>query len=126
MSFTKETKMQTFSTTEQLMIGGRGFSITFENNYTISVQWGAMNYCNNRTFNKPYSATPFSCRDAEVMLMWDGRGVAASEFPRMLRFWREKFDEFGIATHVTPDEVGELIGAVQSELDVPIRKTETV
>ncbi len=26
---------------------GKGFHITFENGYTVSVQWGAGNYCEN-------------------------------------------------------------------------------
>lgn len=27
--------------------GGKGFHITFENGYTVSVQWGPGNYCDN-------------------------------------------------------------------------------
>ena len=39
-----------------------GFALTFDNGYTISVQWGPMNYCANRDFNtwngefKPYES----------------------------------------------------------------------
>lgn len=113
-----------FSATEQLMIGGRGFSISFKNQYSISVQWGAMNYCDNRHFNKPYSNTPFACADAEVMIAWDGRGVSSHNFPRMMKCWADKFDTSGIATHMTPDEVGELIGDVQREMDAPTLETE--
>ena len=27
---------------------GKGFHVTFENGYTVSVQWGGNNYCDNR------------------------------------------------------------------------------
>jgi hypothetical protein len=30
---------------------GKGFSMTFENGWTVSVQWGPGNYCENRDMN---------------------------------------------------------------------------
>lgn len=33
---------------------GKGFQITFENGYTVSVQWGCANYCDNK-FNRRIS-----------------------------------------------------------------------
>jgi len=29
---------------------GKGFQMKFDNGYMVSVQWGSMNYCDNRTF----------------------------------------------------------------------------
>ena len=33
--------------------GRQGFSITFNNGYTVSVQWGHGNYCSNRDAEEP-------------------------------------------------------------------------
>jgi hypothetical protein len=44
----------------------KGFSIKFKNGITASVQFGAMNYCENRHRNTPI----FPCENAEVMA-WD-------------------------------------------------------
>jgi hypothetical protein len=40
---------------------GRGFQITFDNGYTVSVQWGNGNYCTNRD-----GENGFDSRTAEV------------------------------------------------------------
>jgi hypothetical protein len=54
---------------------GRGFTVTFENGWTASVQWGAGNYCANRYgYDKPRERMD-ACesRDAEVAA-WDADG----------------------------------------------------
>jgi hypothetical protein len=55
---------------------GRGFSVTFENGWTASVQWGAGNYCANRYgHDKPAHERMVACesRNAEVAA-WDVAG----------------------------------------------------
>ena len=48
---------------------GKGFSITFKNGITASVQFGRGNYCENR--NKDLTNSDIvSCVDAEIMA-WD-------------------------------------------------------
>ncbi len=49
----------------------KGFQMTFDNGYTISVQFGLGNYCNNR--NKPTNEVICESQDAEVMV-WDSEG----------------------------------------------------
>ena len=31
---------------------GKGYSMTFPNGWTVSVQWGVMNYCTNRSMDR--------------------------------------------------------------------------
>jgi hypothetical protein len=46
-----------------------GFALTFDNGYTISVQWGPMHYCGNRDLNTPWIGgefQPYESRTAEI------------------------------------------------------------
>jgi hypothetical protein len=55
---------------------GKGFCVTFENGWTVSVQWGAGNYCDNRYgHDKPSNLRGDVCesRTAEVAA-WDADG----------------------------------------------------
>lgn len=58
---------------------GKGFQMTFENGNTISVQWGAGNYCENgRTdmmawFNTKARDIDIKSTDAEIAV-WDKDG----------------------------------------------------
>jgi hypothetical protein len=45
--------------------GGKGFGITFENGWYVSVQFGPFNYCDNRDYNMPLNGD-FEKRDKEV------------------------------------------------------------
>jgi len=49
----------------------KGFQLTFENGYTISVQFGLGNYCESK--NKPTDEDFHTSKDAEVMV-WDSEG----------------------------------------------------
>jgi hypothetical protein len=52
----------------------QGVQFTFANGLTISIQWGAGNYCQNRSFEvSPFNAPRdiFKCSDAEIAI-WDG------------------------------------------------------
>jgi hypothetical protein len=55
----------------------RGFQMTFENGWTISVQFGFGNYCSNRNHPDGWYASKdveyFSCPDAEIAI-WDSFG----------------------------------------------------
>ena len=55
----------------------RGFQMTFENGWTISVQFGYGNYCSNRNHPDGWYASKgveyFSCPDAEIAI-WDSFG----------------------------------------------------
>ena len=55
----------------------KGFQMTFENGWTISVQFGFGNYCCNRNHPDGLYASkkgaPFSCPDAEIAI-WDSFG----------------------------------------------------
>lgn len=54
----------------------KGFSLTFENNLTISVQFGTGNYCERRSFHAPYKSEMLNgqdiieSQDAEIAI-WD-------------------------------------------------------
>jgi len=96
---------------------GHGFQITFENGYTVSVQFGELNYCNNARFYlksaqemlkkyttlvHPYQVN-IECDDAEVAVI--------SPFSGLL-----PMPEFGgdtVGAHFTPEMVFELIDKVR-------------
>lgn len=52
---------------------GKGFHLTFANGWTVSVQWGAGNYCDNYG-SRDYAAPAPSSRTAEVAA-WDADGT---------------------------------------------------
>lgn len=58
---------------------GCGFHMTFANGYTVSVQWGPANYCENRDYNFDYGdsghrqAGEKGSSTAEVAC-WDANG----------------------------------------------------
>ena len=65
---------------------GKGFQMTFANGYTVSVQFGASNYCKNRNkLTHPQLVKQLSdkmgsvtCMDAEF-LAWDSNGKDVGE-----------------------------------------------
>jgi hypothetical protein len=54
---------------------GKGFHITFENGYTVSVQFGPGNYCDhrNKDFDKSAECGKAGSRTAECAV-WHGKG----------------------------------------------------
>ena len=57
-----------------LLTSGKGFQVLLANGMTVSVQWGAGNYCRNHScatgsFNQKFD----SCEDAETAV-WDKDG----------------------------------------------------
>ena len=49
----------------------KGFSMTFENGISISVQWGVGNYCNRKNdgkFDEPMKGEFWEATSAEIMI----------------------------------------------------------
>jgi hypothetical protein len=81
-----------------------GFQITFENGWTVSVQFGRGNYCSNRTEWNPISASDrilFQSEDAEVAA-WDENGI-----------WY-RFENDTVKGYCKPDEVADFIAKVKA------------
>lgn len=54
----------------------KGFHITFENGWTISVQFGNGNYCNNKNLK---NGDEVKCQNAEVAIWNDDLDIPMSE-----------------------------------------------
>lgn len=82
--------------------GGKGFHLTFANRWTVSVQFGPGNYCDNYDLN---------ISDDDVKAGRDGSTTAE------VACWPEggELASMGsdtVAGHQTPDQVARLIGVV--------------
>ena len=82
---------------------GKGFRIQFNNGFTLSVQWGPGNYCENqnKAFDSPEKVEFWESLDAEIAII-DEAGKFMSLGEDQVKGW------------VTADKVAELIGIVQS------------
>jgi hypothetical protein len=76
--------------------GGKGLRMTFENGWTVSVQFGYGNYCNGR-FSQTYDGRDASSPNAEVA-RWQGNGAIDEQ-------------EGNLLGYCTPDEVAAFIAA---------------
>jgi hypothetical protein len=75
----------------------QGFTMTFENGWTISVRFGTMNYCENRSWSLDAKDAPTSCPDAEVAVLDpEGKFYAPNPFD----------DVYG---RITPNQVAVLV-----------------
>lgn len=81
--------------------GHKGFHITFENGYTVSVQFGPANYCDNYHMNwgDPERKQILESSDAEVAV-W-GIGGELIDLPQ--------FNIDGVGSRFTPEKVLELL-----------------
>lgn len=52
----------------------KGFTITFDNGWTASVQWGAGNYCQNRDLYYDYKDTSEQSSLTAEVAAWDSKG----------------------------------------------------
>lgn len=75
----------------------KGFQITFENGWTVSVQIGTMNYCDNRDMESHDYETSQPCPNAEVAA-----------------FKGETFDHDGIEGWATPKQVLEFMNRIEA------------
>jgi hypothetical protein len=73
---------------------GKGFALTFSNGWTVSVQFGPGNYCENRAtdFDAPRKAGVWQCATAEIAA-WDRN-----------RIWHS-FGDDEVKGYCTPNEV---------------------
>jgi hypothetical protein len=64
--------------------GSKGFQVTFTNGLTVSVQWGAANYCDNRARNLTADdMRELSSTTAEVLVENEsGRNLTSKVAPR--------------------------------------------
>jgi len=87
---------------------GRGFQITFANGWTVSVQWGTGNYCENRTLAISHFAD-WEQVDREA-------GAAGSKTAEIAAWDRDgKWFDFGsdeVAGHQTPEQVAAFIAQI--------------
>ncbi|HEY6020630.1 MAG TPA: hypothetical protein VIY48_12285 [Candidatus Paceibacterota bacterium] len=84
---------------------GKGFYMTFANGWTVSVQFGPSNYCNNRTFEYASladmrKAGEQGCDNAEVAAMKDGIWYRGKGWTDSVKGW------------LTPDEIAAFIAEV--------------
>lgn len=81
---------------------GKGFQITFDNGYSISVQFGPGNYCENRDlpYDAPKKLNIFQSKDAEIAVFNpDGEFVRLDEHDDVLgRLSSEEVLEWMIMT----------------------------
>ena len=118
----------TFLAADQSEMGHRGFSVEFENGYTVSVQWGWMNYCSNRSMAAQYISshaerleTPFRSKTAEVLLTYHGAPVSVKRFPQALFYrWQHSFDDSGVAANLSAESVAKFVSDVVYLTEEPI------
>ena len=62
---------------------GKGFYMTFDNGFTVSVQFGVYNYCENFTLDKTFDNNSTESKDAEVAcLNKKGRLISLEDFDK--------------------------------------------
>lgn len=85
---------------------GKGFQMTFENGLTVSVQWGASNYCENRfPANRDFSySKDAKSKDAEIAIFYKGEFLNPQYFTE-----KEISGDGEVSGYLTPEEVAELI-----------------
>ena len=95
----------------------KGFAMTFNNGLTISVQWGAGNYCDRRDFHSSFDADlkvpKTQSPDAEIAI-WDEAGT---------------WFNFGYDTvrgFCSTDEVGMWIAAIRVSSDLDDLRTMAI
>jgi hypothetical protein len=92
-----------------LFISDRGgFSITFDNQHTVSVQFGRVNYCANRDYT-PYSLNnphPKECINAEVAT-WDESGNWTTREVFKNLYGETLYDD--VKGHVSPEKIAHIL-----------------
>jgi hypothetical protein len=90
---------------------GKGFQMTFVNGWTVSVQFGPWNYCDNRDIN-PRSGESFARMNCEA----GKKGSNTAE----IAAWNKngkwlKFDNDTVNGWVTPDDVAKFINEIANK-----------
>ena len=78
---------------------GKGFHMTFANGWTVSVQWGAGNYCPN------YNARPSEGLYTESAYEAMQRKLGAEGSPVAEAGWWKGSGDVEVSGFMTPDEV---------------------
>ena len=76
---------------------GKGFHMTFANGWTVSVQWGAGNYCQNYNA-RPSGKSERAYKDMQRKLGEEGVPVAEVG-------WWKGYGEMEVSGYMSPDEV---------------------
>ena len=85
-----------------------GFTMTFENGYTISVRWGWGNYCDNRLGASRNPSAPPECENCETAVFTpDGEFISIEEYSKM---GIDTYDE--VFPYQTPEQVLELMNLI--------------
>ena len=96
--------------------GNHGFHIGFDNGYTISVQFGPGNYCEqyDASFDAPKSSYFWKSKDAEVAVL-DGAGdFVTGKILDEMKSDLPRDDVMEIAASVSPDEVAKMIAIISA------------
>jgi len=75
---------------------GKGFHMAFENGFTVSVQFGFGNYCENR--HEPIDAPSGECADAELAVIGGDGNVILNT----------------VTGHLSTDKAAKIIGLVKA------------
>jgi hypothetical protein len=82
---------------------GKGFQVTFKNGWTVSVQFGAFNYCSNRDNEiGDIEACKKGSKTAEIAA-WDSKGT-----------WYDFGDDV-VKGYVTPEEVLDFMNKIATK-----------
>lgn len=85
---------------------GKGFQMTFANGWTVSVQWGFGNYCDN--YHKQWSL------NANVVMGAEGSATAEIAAWDANKVWY-KFPTDTVKGYCTPDEVADFIKMISAQ-----------
>ena len=91
----------------------KGFQITFENGLTVSVQWGAGNYCSNY-YDRDYRAVIDKESTTAEAAVWsencwvNAMDFLTGEFPTEYQGYAE------VAGYLSADEIAELLISVKN------------
>lgn len=91
---------------------GKGFHVTFDNNLTVSVQWGYGNYCENHT---SFLDTPKIKRDSSYFTSNDAEIAVWDENDNWIidKFTNKETDGM-VLGYLTAEEVFEIIEKVRA------------
>ena len=85
----------------------KGFGITFDNGFTISVQWGIENYCENRNLDIDFEDLP----NPKEVNRWESRNAEIAVFDKDGEIIQAGKDDHVIGW-LTPNEVAKAIEIV--------------
>ena len=89
----------------------KGFRMTFENGFAISVQWGPGNYCEKKDedFDKPEKERFWESKSAEIAIFDTNNRIQENSSAGMISLGRDTVEGW-----VSADQVAKVIAIVQS------------